>query len=163
MTRRGAGEGSIRERKDGTFGRWTLSPRSVEQAHAVLRCALQQAVKDGILPSSPVAAVTPPHPERHEPDPRTPEEIEQLFAVTREERLHRKTEEMISENRREDGQDGQGGRQRTSADTSPSEVREGLLNRRSWVRVPPGAPEIWLSVHHGLAGPEDTVEASRER
>jgi integrase len=65
-----------------------LSARSVEQAHAVLRCALQQAVREGILPYSPVAAVTPPHPERHEPDPLTPEEIEQLFSVTTEDRLH---------------------------------------------------------------------------
>jgi len=65
-----------------------LSPRSVEQAHTVLRCALRQAVKEGTIPFTPTAAVTAPRPERHEPDPLTPSEIVQLFQATREDRLY---------------------------------------------------------------------------
>ncbi len=65
-----------------------LSPRSVEQAHTVLRCALRQAVKEGTIPYTPTAAVTAPRPERYEPNPLTPGEIERLFQATRDDRLH---------------------------------------------------------------------------
>jgi integrase len=65
-----------------------LSPRSVEQAHTVLRCALRHAVKEGTIPYAPTAAVTPPRPERREPEPLTPEEIEELFQTTAGDRLH---------------------------------------------------------------------------
>jgi site-specific recombinase XerD len=65
-----------------------LSPRSVEQAHTVLRCALRHAVREGTIPYAPTAAVTPPRPERREPEPLTPEEIEELFQTTANDRLH---------------------------------------------------------------------------
>ncbi len=65
-----------------------LSARSVEQAHTVLRCALRHAVKEGTIPFAPTTAVTPPRPERREPEPLTPEDIEALFKTTANDRLH---------------------------------------------------------------------------
>ncbi|GAC1629402.1 MAG: site-specific integrase [Chloroflexota bacterium] len=57
-----------------------LSPRSVEQVHGVLRIALRQAVKLGLLHQAPTAATTPPRSERREMRPLDLEEIHTLFA-----------------------------------------------------------------------------------
>lgn len=51
----------------------------MEKALTVLRCALRQAVKEGTIPYTPTAAVTPPRPQRHAPDPLTAVEIARLF------------------------------------------------------------------------------------
>jgi integrase len=56
-----------------------LSPRSVEQVHGVLRIALRQAVKLGVLHQTPTAATTPPRSQRTEMRPLDFEEIQMLF------------------------------------------------------------------------------------
>jgi hypothetical protein len=55
-----------------------LTARSLERAHAVLRCALHQAVKVGLIASPPTVAAIPPRPTRCEPQSLTPDEIEAL-------------------------------------------------------------------------------------
>ncbi len=56
-----------------------LSSRSVEQVHGVLRIALRQAVKLGLLHQAPTAAATPPRSERREMRPLDIEEIHTFF------------------------------------------------------------------------------------
>lgn len=65
-----------------------LSARSVEQAHAVLRVALRQAVRWGLLSQTPTAAVTLPRAARREMQPLTPEQVQTLLTSTAEDRLH---------------------------------------------------------------------------
>lgn len=65
-----------------------LSPRSVEQAHTVLRIALRRAVRWGLIPQAPTALVTPPRPERKEMRPLTPTETQTLLRSTADDRLH---------------------------------------------------------------------------
>ena len=65
-----------------------LSRRSVEQAHAVLHRALGQAVKWGILGRNPSDAVNVPRPKRHEIRTLSEEEVQCLFKVTADQRLH---------------------------------------------------------------------------
>lgn len=65
-----------------------LSPRSVEQAHRVLRSAMRQAVRWGLITQAPTAAVTPPRPERHEMSPLTAKQVHTLFASSIDDPLH---------------------------------------------------------------------------
>lgn len=65
-----------------------LSPRSVNQAHRVLRAALRQAVKWGLIAQAPTAAVAPPRPGRREMQPLTPKQVHALFASTEGSHLH---------------------------------------------------------------------------
>ncbi len=65
-----------------------LSPRSVDQAHRVLRAALRQAVKWGLLAQAPTAAATPPRSPRREMQPLTPTQVQKLFTSTEGSDLH---------------------------------------------------------------------------
>ncbi len=65
-----------------------LSTRSVQQAHGVLRVALRQAVRWGLLTQSPTAAVTPPRSPRREMQPLTPEQVQALLASSADDSLH---------------------------------------------------------------------------
>ena len=65
-----------------------LSARSVEQAHAVLRIALRQAVRWSLIAQTPSAAVTLPRAERREMQPLTPEQVHTLLTSTANDALH---------------------------------------------------------------------------
>lgn len=65
-----------------------LSPRSVQQAHAVLHRALRQAEQWGLLGRNPSDAVRAPRPERREIQTLGAAELETLFSATDDERLH---------------------------------------------------------------------------
>ncbi|MFN8035408.1 MAG: tyrosine-type recombinase/integrase [Acidimicrobiia bacterium] len=67
-------------RKRGGVGGRPLSPASVKRVHAVLRRALAQAVKWGLLSINPAANASPPREPRHEVTPPNPEGVAQLIA-----------------------------------------------------------------------------------
>jgi integrase len=64
-----------------------LSPRTVQVIHTVLRRALQQAVRDDVLPRNICDAVTAPRRTKKEMRPLTPEQAKRLLAVVRGDRL----------------------------------------------------------------------------
>lgn len=65
-----------------------LSPRSVEQAHRVLRSALRQAVRSELLTQAPTVGVTAPRPDRHEMSTLTAQQVHTLFASSVKDPLH---------------------------------------------------------------------------
>ena len=65
-----------------------LSARSVDQAHRVLRAALRQAVKWGLLAQAPTAAATPPRSPRREMQPLTSQQVNTLFTSSEGSDLH---------------------------------------------------------------------------
>ena len=64
-----------------------LSPRTVQIIHTVLRKALQQAVRDDVLPRNVCDAVTAPRQTKKEMEPLTPEQAKRLLENVREDRL----------------------------------------------------------------------------
>ena len=64
-----------------------LSPRTVQIIHTVLRKALQQAVRDDVLPRNLCDAVTAPRPTKKEMQPLTPEQAKRLLENVRKDRL----------------------------------------------------------------------------
>ena len=64
-----------------------LSPRTVQIIHTVLRKALQQAVRDDVLPRNVCDAVTAPRQTKKEMRPLTPEQAKRLLENLREDRL----------------------------------------------------------------------------
>ena len=64
-----------------------LSPRTVQIIHTVLRKALQQAVRDDVLPRNVCDAVTAPRQTKKEIQPLTPAQAKRLFENVREDRL----------------------------------------------------------------------------
>jgi integrase len=64
-----------------------LSPRTVQIIHTVLRKALQQAVRDDVLPRNVCDAVTAPRQTKKEMQPLTPAQAKRLFENVREDRL----------------------------------------------------------------------------
>jgi integrase len=65
-----------------------LSRRSVEQTHAVVHAAFEQAVRWGMLGRNPAQYATAPRPERREMRTLSQEQVERLIAGTRTDRLH---------------------------------------------------------------------------
>lgn len=66
----------------------SLSPRSVEFVHAILRRALADAVKvERLIPSNPAEAAKRPRPQRHEPVVWTPDELAAFLQVAQKHRL----------------------------------------------------------------------------
>lgn len=72
-------------RKDGQGG---LSPTSVVHQHRVLRLALQQAVKWGLLVRNPADAVEPPHAQRRERSTLDRDGVRRLLEAAEGTRLH---------------------------------------------------------------------------
>ena len=64
-----------------------LSPRTVQIIHTVLRKALQQAVRDDILPRNVCDAVKAPRQTKKEIRPLTPKQAKTLLEIVREDRL----------------------------------------------------------------------------
>jgi integrase len=64
-----------------------LSPRTVQIIHTVLRKALQQAVRDDVLPRNVCDAVTAPRQTKKEMQLLTPEQAKRLLENVREDRL----------------------------------------------------------------------------
>jgi len=64
-----------------------LSSRSVQYHHAVLRRALNQAERWGLVPRNVARLVSPPRVERPEPQPLTPEQARAFLAAVSEDRL----------------------------------------------------------------------------
>jgi integrase len=64
-----------------------LSPRSVQYHHAVLRRALGQAERWGLVPRNVARLVSPPRVERPESQPLTPEQARAFLAAVSEDRL----------------------------------------------------------------------------
>ena len=64
-----------------------LAPRTVQIIHTVLRRALQQAMRDDVLPRNICDAVTAPRQTRKEMRPLTPEQAKRLLAVAHGDRL----------------------------------------------------------------------------
>jgi integrase len=64
-----------------------LSPRTVQIIHTVLRKALQQAVRDDVLPRNVCDAVTAPRQTKKEMQPLTPAQAKRLLENVREDRL----------------------------------------------------------------------------
>lgn len=65
-----------------------LSPRTVQIIHAVLRRALQQALRWNLIPRNPVDLVKRPRAERPEIATRTPDQVIRFLEAAREDRLH---------------------------------------------------------------------------
>ncbi len=65
-----------------------LSRRSVEQAHAVLHCALRQALLWGLMGRNPTEAVVVPRGARREMKTLTDDQVRLLFETTEGSRLH---------------------------------------------------------------------------
>ena len=64
-----------------------LAPRSVQYLRAVVRRALGQALKDGLVHRNVAALVDSPRVERHEIEPLTPDQARTFLAATRGDRL----------------------------------------------------------------------------
>jgi integrase len=64
-----------------------LSPRTVQIIHTVLRKAMQQAVRDDVLPRNVCDAVTAPRQTKKEMQPLTPEQAKRLLENVHEDRL----------------------------------------------------------------------------
>ncbi len=64
-----------------------LSPRTVEYCRAVLRRALNQAVRWGYVPRNVATLVDAPRSERPDPEPLTPEEVRAFLEAVKEDRL----------------------------------------------------------------------------
>jgi integrase len=65
-----------------------LSARSIQQAHTVLRTALRQAVRDGIIQRNPTDAISPPRPDGQEMQTLSQSEVQLLLTATADDRLH---------------------------------------------------------------------------
>lgn len=65
-----------------------LSKRTVQYIHSVIRRALNQAVKWGLLYRNPTAAVTPPKPKKKTPKTLTAEQVKQFFNAVSEHRYY---------------------------------------------------------------------------
>lgn len=65
-----------------------LSRRTVQLVHAVIRRALNYALKQGMITSNPASRVEAPRPVRQEPKLLTPEQARVLLGSTKGERLH---------------------------------------------------------------------------
>lgn len=65
-----------------------LSPRSVEQAHAVLHRALCQAMHWGLIATNPTELVAPPRPKKREMTALTAAQLQRLLMTTRQERWY---------------------------------------------------------------------------
>lgn len=65
-----------------------LSPRSVEQMHAVLHRALYQAMHWGLIVTNPTEVVAPPRPRKREMTALTAVQLQRLLATTRNERWY---------------------------------------------------------------------------
>jgi integrase len=68
-------------------GKGGLSPRAVRYLHAIIRQALQQAVKEGLLTRNPADATSPPVAQTKQVRPLTEDELLAFFAAAREDRL----------------------------------------------------------------------------
>lgn len=64
-----------------------LSPRTVQYCHAVLRKALNNAVKDGLIPRNVVVLVDPPRRAAREVEPLTPDEARGFLTLVQGDRL----------------------------------------------------------------------------
>ena len=64
-----------------------LSPRSVQQAHALLHKALADAMRLDLVPRNVAGAVNVPRPRRREMQTLTAEQLQLLFEVTRDDRF----------------------------------------------------------------------------
>ena len=64
-----------------------LSPRTVQYTHAVLRRALGQATKWGVVPRNVALLVDPPRVSRPEVEPLTPEQVVKFLNALRGDRL----------------------------------------------------------------------------
>lgn len=71
-------------RDHGGHGGVPLAPATVRQAHAVLRRALQQAVRWGQIPTNPAALASPPRASTPRLTPPTPEQLLSLLDEARE-------------------------------------------------------------------------------
>lgn len=65
-----------------------LSPRSVEQMHAVLHRALHQAMHWGLVATNPTELVAPPRPKKREMTALTLDQLQRLLVTTRNERWY---------------------------------------------------------------------------
>jgi len=65
-----------------------LSPRTVAQAHRVLRRAMNQAISSGLIAVNPCKQATPPRAERSEMNILSRVELHTLFEATTTDRLH---------------------------------------------------------------------------
>lgn len=73
--------------KGRAHGEGGLSTRSVRYLHAIIREALQQAVKEGLLARNVADATSPPTVKNKQMRPLTEEELQAFFAVAKEDRL----------------------------------------------------------------------------
>jgi len=73
--------------KGRTDGKGGLSTRVVRYLHVIIRQALQQAVKEGLLPRNVADATSPPTVKNKEMRPLTEEELLKFFEVARDDRL----------------------------------------------------------------------------
>lgn len=73
-------------RLDGKSG--GLSTRTVRLIHCLLNQALEQAVKEGLIPRNPAVATTPPTVKYREMSPLTPEEVSKFLPVIQNDRLY---------------------------------------------------------------------------
>jgi integrase len=64
-----------------------LSPRTVEYCRAVLRRALNQAVRWGYIPRNVATFVDAPRSQRPDPQPLSPEEVRSFLAAVKDDRL----------------------------------------------------------------------------
>jgi integrase len=64
-----------------------LSARTVQHCHAVLRCALGQALKWGLVPRNVATLVNPPRAPHHEIRPLSPEDATRFLATVRGDRF----------------------------------------------------------------------------
>lgn len=71
-------------RRDGKGG---LSTRMVRYFHAIIRQALEQAVKEGLLPRNVADATSPPALRKQQMQPLTEDELLKFFEVAKEDRL----------------------------------------------------------------------------
>lgn len=66
----------------------SLSTRTVQYIHAVLRRALEQARRDEVIHRNVAALVSPPRPRQKEIEPLTPDEARQLLDAVKDDRLY---------------------------------------------------------------------------
>src|SRR5437763_683491 len=79
-------ENELRQRRVARTGQ-PVSARLVQLCHGVLRAALNQAVRFGLIQRNPVLSVNPPKVRRKEVHPLTPEQARTLLSAVRGTRL----------------------------------------------------------------------------
>lgn len=72
----------------GDMERDEVGPRVRQLTHAVLRCALKQALRWGLIARNPCDAVDPPRVPKHEISPLTNEQVLQFLESAKEDRLY---------------------------------------------------------------------------